>query len=117
MELLERYQQLCETVQGLLIQESTILKQGQLPPTSLLQSKADLLPQLDLALDSLKSVEKLPPEDKKVAQKIQQKLMKMLILDKENEKLLLSLQMSQQLSANPQNKIGNDLLKNLYGKH
>ena len=116
MELLEGYQRLCETVQNLLIQESTALKQGELPSTELLQKKADLLPQLEAGVQALKSVDKLLPEDKKIVQKIQQKIMKMLMLDQENEKMLLSLQISQQLSAN-RGKVSSDLLKNLYGKN
>ena len=116
MELLEGYQRLCETVQNLLIQESTVLKQGELPSTELLQQKADLLPQLESGVQALKTVDKLLPEDKKVVQKLQQKIMKMLILDQENEKLLLSLQMSQQLSSN-RGKVSSDLLKSLYGKN
>ena len=116
MELLEGYQRLCETVQNLLIQESTALKQGELPSTELLQQKADLLPQLEAGVQALKTVDKLLPEDKKIVQKIQQKIMKMLMLDQENEKLLLSLQMSQQLSSN-RGKVSSDLLKSLYGKH
>ena len=116
MELLEGYQRLCETVQSLLIQESTALKQGELPSTELLQKKADLLPQLEAGVQALKSVDKLLPEDKKIVQKIQQKIMKMLILDQENEKLLLALQMSQQLSSN-RGKVRSDLLKSLYGKN
>ena len=113
MELLEDYQRLCETVQNLLIQESTALKQGELPSTELLQQKADLLPQLEAGIQALKSVDKLLPEDKKIVQKIQQKIMKMLMLDQENEKLLLSLQMTQQLSSN-RGKVSSDLLKSLY---
>lgn len=116
MELLEGYQRLCETVQNLLIQESTALKQGELPSAELLQQKADLLPQLEEGVQALKTVDKLLPEDKKIVQKIQQKIMKMLMLDQENEKLLLSLQMSQQLSSS-RSKVSSDLLKSLYGKH
>ena len=116
MELLDGYQRLCETVQNLLIQESTALKQGELPSTELLQKKADLLTQLEAGVQALKSVDKLLPEDKKIVQKIQQKIMKMLMLDQENEKLLLSLQMSQQLSTN-RGKVSSDLLKSLYGKN
>lgn len=116
MELLEGYQRLCETVQNLLIQESTALKQGELPSTELLQQKADLLPQLEAGVQALKGIDKLLPEDKKIVQKIQQKIMKMLMLDQENEKLLLSLQMSQQLSSN-RSKVSSDLLKSLYGKN
>ena len=116
MELLEGYQRLCETVQSLLIQESTALKQGELPSAELLQKKANLLPQLEEGVQALKTVDKLLPEDKKIVQKIQQKIMKMLMLDQENEKLLLSLQMSQQLSSN-RSKVSSDLLKSLYGKH
>lgn len=115
MELLEDYQHLCETVQDLLIQESMSLKQGELPSADLLQKKADLLPQLEAGIQALKTVDKLLPEDKKVAQKIQQKIMKMLMLDQENEKMLLALQMSQQLSSQ-QGKVSSHTLKNLYGK-
>jgi hypothetical protein len=115
MDLLEGYQRLCETVQGLLIQESTSLKQGALPSVDLLQKKADLLPQLDSGIQSLKSIDKLLPEDKKIVQKIQQKIMKMLMLDQENEKMLLALQMSQQLSSQ-HTKVNSGILKHLYGK-
>lgn len=115
MELLEQYQQLCEEVQQLLMEESSMLKGGHLPSTELLQKKAEVLPQLDSVLNTLKSVEKLPEEDKKLAQKIQQKLMKMLLLDKENEKLLLSLQVSKQMDSSL--NMGSSFAKNLYKKH
>lgn len=116
MEVLEQYQQLCEEVQSILIQESTLLKQKQLPSAELLQKKADLLPRLDAASQALKSVEKLSKEDKKFVQKIQQKLMKIFLLDRENEKLLLALQVPQQLMTST-GKVDSNSLKNLYAKN
>lgn len=116
MECLELYQALCESAQDLISKENAVLKQGQMPSRDLLEAKSNLIPQLDSALQALKSTEKLSSADKKIAQKIQQKLMKILLQDKENEKLLLALQVPQQFKSMP-SVASSHLLKTTYGKN
>ncbi len=116
MECLELYQALCESAQDLISKENAVLKQGQMPSRDLLEAKSNLIPQLDSALQALKSTEKLSSADKKIAQKIQQKLMKILLQDKENEKLLLALQVPQQFKSMP-SVASSHLLKITYGKN
>ncbi|MDR2397032.1 MAG: hypothetical protein LBD69_04230 [Puniceicoccales bacterium] len=95
MDLLNRYQQLCEEIYLLLSQENNLLKQEQVPHPHLLDTKRTLLSKLEFFTEQCKQVEKAGVEGKKQAQRLQQKLMKIFMLDRENEKMLLTLQMKQ----------------------
>lgn len=113
MELLETYQALCEEAYHLTSQENALLKQTQLPSAEILAKKEQLLPELEKALEALKEVKSLSGKDKELAQQLQQKLMKIFILDRENEKLLLGLQMNKNLHW-IQEKVPGSRLKGLY---
>ncbi|MDR2769615.1 MAG: hypothetical protein LBB19_03650 [Puniceicoccales bacterium] len=101
MDLLNRYQQLCEEIYLLLSQENNLLKQEQVPHQNLLNTKRTLLSKLEFFTEQCKQVEKAGVEDKKQAQRLQQKLMKIFMLDQENEKMLLALQMKQNIHLPP----------------
>ncbi|MDR0646961.1 MAG: hypothetical protein LBF43_00800 [Puniceicoccales bacterium] len=95
MDLLNRYQQLCEEIYLLLSQENNLLKQEQVPDQNLLNTKRTLLSKLEFLTEQCKQVGQAGVEDKKQAQRLQQKLMKIFMLDRENEKMLLTLQLKQ----------------------
>ncbi|MDR0756054.1 MAG: hypothetical protein LBE99_04045 [Puniceicoccales bacterium] len=103
MDLLNRYQQLCEEIYLLLSQENNLLKQEQVPHRHLLHTKQTLLSKLEFLTEQCKQVEKAGIEDKKQAQRLQQKLMKIFMLDRENEKMLLALRMKQDMRLSCKN--------------
>lgn len=113
MDLLDQYQQLCDSVYSLLSQESALLKKKQPTTKSILNEKKALLPKLEEALLKLKSVTKLSQEDKEKAQILQQKLMKIFLIDRENEKLLLELQVVDNWKPKHE-KINSSRLRTLY---
>ena len=113
MDFLGQYQHLSDEIQLVLSQENNLLKQGQIPTKSLLECKRQLLRQLEPLTEQMEHVETLCLEDKKRAQKLQQRLMKLLILDRENEKMLLEVQMRQRASAMPEN-VSHHRLRSLY---
>jgi hypothetical protein len=103
MDLLNRYQQLCEVIYRLLSEENNLLKQEQVPHQHLLDTKRTLLSKLEFLTEQCKQVEQMGVEDKKQAQRLQQKLMKIFMLDRENEKMLLALQMKQNMHLSCKN--------------
>lgn len=92
MDLFEQYNQLCDKIYDSLIQENSLLKKGNPPTDHILQSKKNMLSELDPIISELKKITSLNHSQVDVANKIKQKLMKIFMLDKENEKLLLELQ-------------------------
>ena len=78
----------------MLLEENSFLKrEGRLPDEDILEKKRDFLPRLDDSLKALKGLGKETPKldlgDRRVIQVTQKKLMKIFLLDRENEKLLL----------------------------
>ncbi len=93
-EILKRQLDLCEKLYSVLLEENSFLKrEGRLPDEDILEKKRDFLPRLDDSLKALKGLEKEPSKldlgERRVIQVTQKKLMKIFLLDRENEKLLL----------------------------
>lgn len=92
--VLQSHLHLCEETYSLLMEENKILKETQAIPTeAFLQKKQELSTKLDLSAKQLKSLNlKENPEAHKHAELIKQsqkKLMKISLLDRENEQLFL----------------------------
>jgi hypothetical protein len=93
-DVIQAHLDLCEKVYNLLVEENRILKTTESPPPAdFLSKKEELLPQLDESLSRLKILkpELLSPfgTTRDLIKKAQNKLLKILYLDKENEELLL----------------------------
>ncbi len=85
---------LTERTYTLILEENNILKQtGKPPEESLLVRKQSILAQLTQSLDRLRHAAAITPErteeQKRLMAKIQQLVLKTLLLDRENEQLLL----------------------------
>lgn len=85
---------LCQEVHTLLLEENRILNSTQRPPDSnFLDRKRTLLPRLDAALAELQATWPHVPEQRRAhsseIERNQQKMLAILLLDRENEKLLL----------------------------
>ena len=95
---LQQHLLLCEQINLLLIEENRILQTTQRPPaTEFLTRKSQLLPRLDAARLAL-SIGKMTQESEVSMQKVaierlQKKMLSLLLLDRENEKLLLKYSM------------------------
>ncbi len=93
-ETLQQHLLLCEQINLLLLEENRILQTTRKPPTGeFLTRKSELLPRLDaarLALSIGKMTEAAEIPLQKVAiERLQKKMLSLLLLDRENEKLLL----------------------------
>lgn len=97
--ILEEYQILCDEVYSLYLKENGILKESKAPEMELVQQKKKLLERLEAVLAQLKKLNteghgKASPLIQNIVQQLQQKLMKIFLVDRENEKLLLELQVN-----------------------
>ena len=110
----------CEIAYAILLEENSILKrEGKPPSEEFLQKKRNLLPQLDESLSALKNLRETGPirgaQNRKLIDDTQKKLMKIFLLDRENEQLLLKMS----FSLRPQNKelkISPAQLRNTYNR-
>lgn len=91
-ESLQQHLALCEEIHRLFLEENRLLQSTRKPPgDSFLARKRDLLPRLDAARLAL-GVGKLEPDAKAneaAIDRLQKKILSLLLLDRENEKLLL----------------------------
>ena len=95
----------CEIAYSLLLEENSILKrEGKPPAEEFLKKKRILLPQLEESINALKDLRETCPirgaQNRKLIDDTQKKLMKIFLLDRENEQLLLKMS----FSFRPQNK-------------
>lgn len=93
-ELLRAHLDLCDRVQKVLMDENRHLRSTRsLPTEALLSSKQELLPALDASLERLRELNaqgtRLGPNASHLLQTAQKRLLKLLLLDRENETLLL----------------------------
>ncbi|KAF0095863.1 MAG: hypothetical protein E1N59_639 [Puniceicoccaceae bacterium 5H] len=98
-EVFQRHGELCTQVLDLLQQENHYLREQQAPSAEVVEAKQRLLPQLAESLESIKAVQLRPEERtnqlRTQKQKLEQQLMRIFLLDKENEKLLLEVSQQQ----------------------
>ncbi len=86
----------CEIAYSLLLEENSLLKrEGNPPPDEFLEKKRNLLPRLEESLTALKDLRETGPirgaQNRKLIDMTQKKLMKIFLLDRENEQLLLKM--------------------------
>ncbi|MBN2068970.1 MAG: hypothetical protein JW739_04970 [Opitutales bacterium] len=96
--IIRRHLDLCDQVYTVLNEENRILRgTGQVPEAAFLERKRALLPQLTESVDELKQLRAsephLGPILKDLVESAQKKLMKIFLLDRENEQLLLKASM------------------------
>ena len=93
VESLQQYFLLCEDIHILFLEENRILQTTHKPPGhDFLARKSKLLPRLDAARLALKIGGPDEPElsmQKAAVDRLQKKMLSLLLLDRENEKLLL----------------------------
>jgi ElaB/YqjD/DUF883 family membrane-anchored ribosome-binding protein len=113
---------LCEEVMSLVMEENRILRSTGAPPEEeFLERKRTLLPRLDKSLDELRQVResgvKLSETTRKMVEAAKNKLMKIFMIDRENEQLLLKATMPvARMGAMPViHKMSPDKLRKAYG--
>lgn len=102
-ESLRKHLELCESCYALLQQENSFLKhEKKTTSPELLERKKILLANLDRSNNQLRHInEQGPPlsqTQKKLAQDAQNKIMKIFLIDRENEQLLLKYSMTQKVA-------------------
>ena len=97
------------------MEENSLLKEKKLTEhTALMARKAELLKQLDAALKNLQETrDKKSPGEKEKARALQDRIMRLLMLDRENEQLLIKLS---SFNANPPPKLNTVTLEKVYKK-
>jgi hypothetical protein len=93
-ETLQRHLLLCEQIHQLLLEENRLLQTTRMPPPEdFLQRKRELLPRLDAAKAALTQAKanhgKEVASEASTIDRLQKKMLSLLLLDRENEKLLL----------------------------
>lgn len=92
--ILREHLELCAELHALLLEENRVMRTtGATPPEELLTRKRDFLPRLDASLEKLRGInaggESLTREAAGAVQEGRNRLMQVLMLDRENERLLL----------------------------
>ncbi len=110
----------CEIAYSLLLEENSILmREGKPPSEEFLKKKRNLLPQLDESLTALKDLRETGPvrgaQNQKLIEDTQKKLMKIFLLDRENEQLLLKMSISLRPHSKEM-KISPAQLRNAYNR-
>jgi flagellar biosynthesis/type III secretory pathway chaperone len=119
-EILDQHVEICEELQQILNEENRWLrKKGGPVDDSILNQKRRLLPRLEESLHNLKKLQEETPEIipalKEKLNAAQNKIMKILLLDRENEQLLLKSIVPNQ-GIKPQLK-SMQTVKSIYDKH
>lgn len=103
-EILRTHIALCAELHALFLEENRVLRTTGAPPSEdLLARKRDFLPQLDASLERLRRINdenpRYTPEEQALVQEGRKKLMQLLMLDRENERLLLRAALPPQLKS------------------
>jgi len=119
-EVVDKHLTLCEDILGILNEENRMLRRE--PPKvedSLLEEKRALLPQLDESLAALKALHEANPDlhstVKEKLKSAEKKIMRILLLDRENEQLLLKSLLPK--VGKPTVKPSMNSIKGIYEKH
>lgn len=119
-EVVDKHLTLCEDILGILNEENRMLRRE--PPKvedSLLEEKRALLPQLDESLAALKTLHEANPDlhstVKEKLKSAEKKIMRILLLDRENEQLLLKSLFPK--VGKPTAKPSMNSIKGIYEKH
>jgi len=103
-EALRNHLELLSELHELFLEESALLRASTLPPDeAFLQRKRAFLSRLDESLDRLKGLggakARLRPEDRSKVREARNRLLQILMLDRENERMLLKKPPSSQIRA------------------
>jgi hypothetical protein len=102
--ILREHLELCAELHALLLEENRVMRASGSPPSeALLLRKREFLPRLDASLDRLRAINaegvNLTPDESAAVQEGRNRLMQVLMLDRENERLLLKAALPPQLKA------------------
>jgi hypothetical protein len=97
-EVIRAHAQLCDEVMAVIMEENRILRStGNVPDVAFVERKKALLPRLDESLERLRLVREeggpLGESARRQVEVAQNKLMKIFMIDRENEQLLLKVTM------------------------
>lgn len=103
-EILRAHLALCAELHALFLEENRVLRTTSAPPPEeLLERKRDYLPRLDASLEQLRVINahapRFTPEEQTLVQDGRKKLMQLLMLDRENERLLLRAALPPQIKS------------------
>lgn len=103
-EILRAHLAICSELHALFLEESRVLRETGAPPSEeLLARKREFLPRLDASLEQLRQVNqgsgRFTPEEQTLVQDGRKKLMQLLMLDRENERLLLRASLPPQIKS------------------
>lgn len=103
-DILRAHVAICSELHTLFLEENRVLRSTGAPPSEeLLARKREFLPRLDASLDQLRRVNenaaRFTPEEQALVQEGRKKLMQLLMLDRENERLLLRASLPPQIKT------------------
>ncbi len=102
--IIREHLEICGQLHELLLEENRVLRTtGALPPADLLEQKRSFLPRLDASLEKLREINaeggRLSREVADAVGEGRKRLMQLLMLDRENERLLLKASLPPQVKA------------------
>lgn len=103
-EILRAHVAICSDLHALFLEENRVLRTTSAPPPEdLLARKREFLPRLDASLEQLRRINenaaRFTPEEQALVQDGRKKLMQLLMLDRENERLLLRASLPPQIKS------------------
>jgi len=103
-DILRAHVAICSDLHTLFLEENRVLRTTSAPPSEeLLARKREFLPRLDASLEQLRLLNagspRFTPEEQALVQDGRRKLMQLLMLDRENERLLLRAAMPAPIKA------------------
>ena len=103
-EILRAHVAICSELHALFLEENRVLRTtGATPPESLLERKREFLPKLDESLEQLRRINqdnpRFSPEEQALVQDGRKRLLQLLMLDRENERLLLRASLPAQIKS------------------
>jgi len=102
--ILREHLEICAELHAVLLEENRVMRTtGALPGDDLLNRKREFLPRLDASLERLRRLNEAAPgfshEEEAAVQEGRKKLMQLLMLDRENERMLLKASLPASLKA------------------
>jgi len=103
-DILRAHVAICSELHALFLEESRVLRTtGAAPSEDLLARKREFLPRLDASLEQLRRINEQSPrftaDEQALVQEGRKKLMQLLMLDRENERLLLRASLPPQIKS------------------
>lgn len=103
-EILRAHVAICSELHALFLEENRVLRTtNAAPPEELLERKREFLPRLDASLEQLRGINEGNPrfsaEEQALVQDGRKRLMQLLMLDRENERLLLRASLPPQIKS------------------